>query len=94
MQISPSVLNSDLSDLAAEVLRLTQVNAELTAANAALMVRVETARDVVDRLDCNLRASLCELCLWSIEDSGEIYNGPDANMALDAARGWLAGGAE
>ena len=82
------------NDAHAEVIRLTQINAELTAANAALMVRAEAARGVVDRLDCNLRASLCELCLWSIEDSGEIYNSPDANMALDAARAWLAGGAE
>jgi hypothetical protein len=34
---------------AADVLRLTQINADLTAANAALMVRVDEARRLMDR---------------------------------------------
>ena len=44
-------------DLAAEVIRLTQINAELTAANAALMVRVdEVERDADEQRTADYRA--------------------------------------
>ena len=75
-------------DLAAEVIRLTQINAELTAANAALMVRVEAAREMLS--DCRE---------WNWIDfydlpSDELIHLP-TTCALDASIDtWLAGGAE
>ena len=60
----------------AEIARLTQINAELTAANAALMVRVEAARGLLHG--------------WQeIDDVGTNGNYP---AIANGTRAWLAGG--
>lgn len=78
---------------AAEVIRLTQINAELTAANAALMVRVEEAREVVDNLSSAIMAT------DQFMDRSLTITGPTGNLkwlieSTDDAIAWLAGGAE
>jgi hypothetical protein len=89
-----AVLEGQARHLAAEVIRLTQINADLTAANAALMVRVEEAREVVELMDGELwapeRNCACHIhppCRDCVEHNG-------TRDAKEAARAWLAGGAE
>ena len=81
-----------IDDLAAEVIRLTQINAELTAANAALMVRDAEARVMAEfyanelAYDYDYERMPCDCCT-------DIYKPIERDEGA-TARAWLAGGAE
>ena len=77
-------------DLAAEVIRLTQINAELTATHAALMRRVEMAREALQSIsDGQIPDQPATSAVSEV-----IYIRRHVAYLRNAARAWLAGGAE